>query len=90
MKRTIPALLLAVALGGCASVTTEDYNLPVRIGMTERQVKDALGKPDLVTQRPDGSQVWVYSFDIGVDAKSATYVLKDGKVVEVPPAPAHS
>ncbi|HUL54751.1 MAG TPA: lipoprotein [Opitutaceae bacterium] len=89
MKRTVPALLLALILTGCASVTTEDYNLPVRVGMTERQLTDALGKPDLVTQKPDGSQNWVYSFDIGVDAKSATYVVKDGVVVEVPSTPAH-
>ncbi|HUJ43109.1 MAG TPA: hypothetical protein VLW52_05830 [Opitutaceae bacterium] len=90
MKRTVPALILALALTGCASVTTDDYNAPVHVGMTERQLTDALGKPDLVTQKPDGSQDWVYSFNIGVDAKSATYVVKDGKVVEVPTPPAHN
>jgi hypothetical protein len=53
--------------------------------MTERQLTDAIGKPEVVTKRSDGSQVWVYSFNLGVDATSASYLVKDGKVVEVLP-----
>ena len=90
MKRTVPALIITLAITGCATMSTDDYNLPVHVGMTERQLTDALGKPEVVTQRPDGSQVWVYSFNLGVDAKSASYVVKDGKVVEVPSTPAHN
>ena len=84
MKRTLLVLILASALTGCLNtLTTADYNQPVRVGMTERQLTDAIGKPEVITKRGDGSQVWVYSFELGVDAKSSSYVLKDGKVVEV-------
>ena len=86
MKRTILALILTLAVAGCVnSLTTDDYNRPVHVGMTERQLTDAIGKPEVVTKRSDGSQVWVYSFNLGVDATSASYLVKDGKVVEVLP-----
>ncbi len=85
MKRTILALILPLAATGCFnSLTTDDYNRPVHVGMTERQLTDAIGKPEVITKRSDGSQVWVYSFNLGVDARSASYVVKDGKVVDVP------
>ncbi len=87
MKHSILALVLATALTGClSSLTTQDYNRPAQIGMTEQQLTDAIGKPEVITKRPDGSQVWVYSFGLGTDAKQAFYVLKDGKVVETPPS----
>jgi hypothetical protein len=91
MKSTILALITACALSGCLNtMTTDDYNTPVRVGMTERQLTDAIGKPEVVTKRADGSQVWVYSFNLGVDARASSYVLKDGKVVEVLSGPAAS
>jgi hypothetical protein len=84
MKRTILALILAIAVTGCFnSLTTDAYNVPVRVGMTGRQLTDSIGKPEVITKRSDGTEVWVYSFNLGVDAKSSSYVLKDGKVVEV-------
>ena len=91
MNRTILALILTLAVTGCVnSLTTDDYNRPVRVGMTERQLTDAIGKPEVITKRADGSQVWVYSFNLGVDARSASYVVKDGKVAEVLPSPARN
>lgn len=85
VKHTILALLLAFVLTGClSSLTTGDYNQPVRLGMTDAQLKAAIGNPEVVTKRTDGSEVWVYSFGLGIDAKSAFYVVKDGKVVEIP------
>jgi hypothetical protein len=90
MKRTVLPLIFTLAVTGCATFSTDDYNLPVHVGMTERQLTDAVGKPQVVTQRSDGSQVWVYSFNLGVDAKSASYLVKDGKVVEVLSAPARN
>lgn len=91
MNRTILALLFTLALTGCFNtLTTDDYNRPVHVGMTERQLTDAIGKPEVITKRSDGSQVWVYSFNLGVDARSASYVVKDGKVVEVPSNPARN
>ncbi len=89
MKHSILALVLALTLTGClSSLTTEDYNRPVQVGMTEKQLTDSIGKPEVITKRPDGSQVWVYSFGLGVDAKQVFYILKDGKVVDIPPASA--
>ena len=91
MKRTILALTITLAVTGCLnSFTTDDYNGPVHVGMTERQLTQAVGRPEVVTKRSDGSQVWVYSFNLGVDAKSASYVVKDGKVVEVLSNPARN
>ena len=84
MNRTVFALASILALAGCTTVSTEDYNLPVHVGMTVQELTNALGKPEVITNKTDGSQVWVYSYDIGVDAKSARYIVKDGKVVEVP------
>ena len=60
MKRTVLPLIVTLAVTGCATFSTDDYNLPVQVGMTERQLTDALGKPDVVTKKTDGSQVWVY------------------------------
>jgi hypothetical protein len=85
MKHSILALFMALALSGClSSLTTDDYNRPVQVGMTEKQLTDSIGKPEVITKRPDGSQVWVYSFGLGVDAKQAIYIMKDGKVAEIP------
>ncbi len=90
MKSSILALFLAVALSGClSSLTTEDYNRPVQVGMTEKQLTDSIGKPEVITKRPDGSEVWVYSFGLGVDAKQVFYIMKDGKVAEIPPPKAN-
>ena len=87
MKRTLAALLLVSALSGCLnSFTTSDYNKPVHVGMTEQELVGALGKPEVITKKPDGSQTWVYSFDLGTDARSEFYTLKDGKVIDIPPA----
>ena len=87
MKRALASLLLAFALSGCLnSLTTSDYNRPVHIGMTEKELVEAIGKPEVVTKKPDGSQTWVYSFDLGTDARSEFYVLKDGKVIDMPSA----
>ena len=91
MKHSLLALILAVALTGClSSLTTQDYNRPVSVGMTEKELTDAIGKPDVITKRPDGSQVWVYSFGLGIDAKQVFYVLKDGKIVDIPAPSADS
>ncbi len=85
MKHSILALVLALTLTGClSSLTSSDYNQPTRIGMTEKELTDAVGKPEVITNRSDGSQVWVYSFGLGVDAKQVFYILKDGKVVDIP------
>lgn len=91
MKRAILPLIGILALGGCLnSMTSDDYNQPVRIGMTERQLTQSIGKPEVITKRGDGSEVWVYSFNLGVDAKSYSYVMKDGKVAEIQQPPAHN
>ena len=71
----------------CASTLTAAHHQEARrcawVGMTGRQLTDSIGKPEVITKRSDGTEVWVYSFNLGVDAKSSSYVLKDGKVVEV-------
>ena len=86
MKRTFLAFIVALAVTGCTGTFFYvNQTRSVQVGMTEQQLTDILGKPEVVTKRSDGSQVWVYSFNLGVDATSASYLVKDGKVIEVLP-----
>ena len=84
MKRFIPALIITLAVTGCTNVGSRTKS--VQVGMTEQQLTEILGKPEVVTNRSDGTQVWVYAFGPGSDATTASYVLKDGKVVSLPPS----
>jgi hypothetical protein len=54
MPRTLPILLLATVLWGCAAVS------PVTGGMDEAQVQARMGKPETVRKNPDGSNTWEY------------------------------
>jgi outer membrane protein assembly factor BamE (lipoprotein component of BamABCDE complex) len=87
MKRTLLALIVSLAVTGCTGTFFYvNQTRSVQVGMTEQQLTDILGKPEVVTARADGTRVWVYVFGPGSYATTASYVLKDGKVASVPPS----
>ena len=87
MKRTLLALIVSLAVTGCTGTFFYvDHTRSVQVGMTEQQLTETLGKPEVVTTRADGAKVWVYAFGPGSYATTASYVLKDGKVVSVQPS----
>jgi outer membrane protein assembly factor BamE (lipoprotein component of BamABCDE complex) len=87
MKRNLLALIVTLAEAGCTSTSSYvEHTRSVQVGMTEQQLTEILGKPDVITKRTDGSQVWVYAFDPWFHGATASYVLKDGKVVSVAPS----
>lgn len=85
------ALVLAAAMSaGCASMigagTSIDWDKArqVKGGMTEQEVSGLMGKPYSVTAKPDGTQVWVWSYASMLTGKTQSAALpfdKDGKAV---------
>jgi outer membrane protein assembly factor BamE (lipoprotein component of BamABCDE complex) len=75
MKPYLPALVAALALSGClnpqdihGSVNGEDRSKlsvgavqrSVKVGMTDAQVAEALGSPNIVSTDEEGRNVWIY------------------------------
>lgn len=82
------AVIVAVVLSSCAGSSFNwDQARSIKTGMTEAQLVDVMGKPYMVTARGD-SQIWVYSHaNAFAGAKSVSFILKDGRVVETPVVP---
>lgn len=60
----------------------------VQLGMTEHEVEEIMGHPMTAATRGD-RDVWTYVYGTGWGTSGAvTYILKDGKVVEIPRIPA--
>jgi outer membrane protein assembly factor BamE (lipoprotein component of BamABCDE complex) len=87
-KAILLACSVVVVLAGCFGTAFNwSQARSVTVDMTEKQLTDAMGKPYMVTTRGD-REVWVYSYATGLgEAKAVSYVLKDGKVIEVPKIP---
>lgn len=67
MKQILTVILLAAALGGCASnygnssITDEKKVSSIQIGKsTTKDVQTTLGKPSYVSTEEGGEQVWLY------------------------------
>lgn len=89
MRMTL-LVLAGAALIGCAGTrfNFEDAR-QVKVGMTEAEVVERLGRPYSVTTRGD-TQVWVWSQANGLTGSSSavTFIFKEGKVATVPNIPA--
>ena len=89
MKKLFTLLCASVLVAACAG-TPVDWNKArsVKVGMTEKELTSIMGSPYVVSSRKDG-QVWIYSHGNGLTGagKSVSYVLRDGRVVEVPRIP---
>ena len=78
----------ALILAGCVGTYfTFDKAREVQLGMTAAQVQKIMGKPFIVSTRGD-DEIWVYSFADGWGAaRSVSFILRDGKVTDVPHIP---
>lgn len=88
MRKFISAVMVLAALAGCAGTNfTYDQARQVRIGMTEAEVVQLMGRPYSVVSRPDG-QMWIWSrANAFGSSKVVSFRLSEGKVVEVPDIP---
>lgn len=88
MRILISAVLAIAVLSGCAGTNfSYDEARRVEVGMTEAEVMRIMGRPYTVVSRPDG-QMWVWSHANAFGAaKSVSFRLKDGRVVEIPDIP---
>lgn len=89
MGKTAALLLAGLLVSACAGTPFSfDQAREVKVGMTEPQVEQLMGKPYLVTTRGN-QEIWVYSFANAFGgAKEVSYVFVDGKVTQVPTIPA--
>ena len=90
MKTIIAALCLITLICGCAGTYfTFDKAAQVKVGMTENEVNDIMGKPYGIATQGDKT-TWVYVFvdGIGGRQRNVSYVFNsEGQVVEVPRIP---
>jgi outer membrane protein assembly factor BamE (lipoprotein component of BamABCDE complex) len=89
MKKLLSMMVAAFVLSACAMGTPINWNKArqVQVGMNEAQVTALMGRPYMVTSRPDGQRwIWVLGTSWG-SSQSMSIVLKDGKVTEVPVIP---
>lgn len=90
MRKIVFASVLAFAMSGCASVvgsgTPIDWEKArqVKGGMTGPEVSALMGKPYAVTAKPDGTEVWVWSYASALTGMTQSAALpfgKDGKAM---------
>lgn len=87
MRKFLP--LVALVFAGCVGTHFNfDEVRQVQPGMTEQQVQQIMGKPNVVTAQ--GNRIrWVYAYGTAVGTgASASFVFENGRVVEVPVVPA--
>lgn len=89
MRNFILYAFFAAFLMGCAGTKfSYDNARQVEVGMTEAQLTNMMGRPHTVVSRGD-EQMWVWSYANAFGgAKSVSFKVKDGVVVEVPTIPA--
>lgn len=89
MKKIVALVVAVFILVGCAAGVPVDWSKAraVKVGMTDKQLQDVMGAPYMVRSQGD-RQVWVYvNVDAFMGTKSVSYILRDGKVIEVPAIP---
>lgn len=77
------------ALAGCAGTRFSfEEARQIKVGMTEAEVTERLGRPYSVATRGD-AQVWVWSYANGLTGghRSISFIFKEGKVHAVPSIP---
>ncbi|WP_444901479.1 hypothetical protein ACJJIG_18605 [Microbulbifer sp. SSSA007] len=89
MKKIIISFALMIVLTGCAGTKFEFQKArQIEVGMTEAQLTEMMGSPYSVTARgEDQIWVWVEVNPITMASKSVSFILRDGKVREVPKIP---
>lgn len=91
IRRLLMATHLAILVGLSACAGTRfsfEEARQIKVGMSEAEVTDRLGRPYSVTTRGD-TQVWVWSYASSFGgARAVAFVFKDGKVSAVPTIPA--
>ena len=93
MKRFYFLVLGCLLLTACATAGTKfDFYQArqLKVGMTEQEVTQIMGKPMSVTARgPD--QIWVWSYAkavaFSIDSQSVSVIFRDHRVIEVPTIP---
>ncbi|TWI52985.1 Beta-barrel assembly machine subunit BamE [Pseudomonas duriflava] len=88
MRKFLAAVALAGAISGCAG-TSFDYSQArqVKVGMTEAEVVQIMGRPYSVVSRGD-EQMWVWSHaNVFAGSKAVSFKMKGGKVIETPSIP---
>lgn len=89
MKKGLLALIGGILLVSCAGTPFKFENArQVKAGMTEAEVTSYMGRPYMITSRGE-EQIWVWSQANGFtgSSQSISFVMKDGKVVNVPTIP---
>lgn len=88
MRHRLIALLMAATVADCAGTRFSfDEARQIKVGMTEAEVTERLGRPYSVATRGD-TQVWVWSYSSTFgDTRAISFIFKDGKVQAVPPIP---
>lgn len=87
--RYIGVVLFALVLAACAGTPFRfDDARQVKVGMTEAEVTQIMGRPYMVTSKGD-AQIWVWSHANGMTggSQSISFIMKDGKVSTVPTIP---
>lgn len=89
MKKLILIVTLVAGLAGCAGTQFNwDDVRKIRVGMTEAELVQAMGSaPNHVSAQADRViYVWSYANSFS-GVRTASVILKDGKVISAPPVP---
>jgi hypothetical protein len=86
--KTLMALTILLLSGCTHSSFKFDDARKVQLGMDERQLINIMGDPKSISSSDD-SEVWVWVNYNGFTGKmqKVSYVIKDGKVIDVPAIP---
>ena len=87
--RYIAIAVLTSALIACAGSPFRFENArQVKVGMTEAEVTQLMGRPYMVTSKGE-EQICVWSYANGMTggSRSISFIMKDGKVSTVPTIP---
>lgn len=84
-------ILVAVLLMiGCTGSNFKyDSARKVEVGMTEDQITQLMGKPYSVVSKGE-TQIWIWSYvnAFTANSQSVSFIMKDGKVYNIPNIPA--
>lgn len=88
MKSLLPFFLAAVLTGCAGTDFTFDEARQVKVGMTESQLTEIMGRPYSIVSNGE-AQTWVWSRANGFTgtSRAVSFILKDGVVNSVPTIP---
>jgi len=87
-KTFLPIALSAFLIFSCATPSSKKIENPkeVKIGMDEREVREILGEPTVISKTPDGTIIWAYrpSWKIIPDNRGTLLIeFKNGKATKI-------